>query len=112
MARRALYPSELRGQKNVGSRNVLEDFADQLFGMAVSVCVGSIPMCDTKAMRFDERLFRLTIIVPAPANRDPLARVRPSLTPGAETDRRNASIRAAEANHAHSGELWMIKKPE
>src|SRR4029077_17931176 len=34
-------------------------------------------------------------------DRDPLARVRASLTPGAETDRRNASIRAAEANGAH-----------
>jgi len=105
MVRWACHPSELRRQKNVGARNLLERFADQFFGMSVSVRVGSVPMGDATPMRFDERLCRLTIVMPAPPDRDALARVRTSMTPRAETDRRNASIRAAEANRAHGGRL-------
>src|SRR5438132_9719571 len=105
MIRLTLDPSELRGQKNVGARNLLEHFADQLFGVSVSVCVGRVPMGDAASMRLDQRLFGLTIVVSAPADRHALAGVRTSVAPSTETDGRNANIRAAEANRAHGARL-------
>ena len=62
-------------------------------------------MRDPLPMRFDERRLRQPVVVAAPADRESASHGRTAVSPRAEADGGDLSVRAAEAERAHSGSV-------
>src|SRR5438552_1702443 len=99
---RAFDPAELAREKNLVARHALgEHLADQRLRVPAAVRVGRVPVTDAAAMRLDQRLLRLVVVVAGPADGCPFVDVGTSVAPCAEADRGDVDVGAAEANGAH-----------
>src|SRR5437867_4461461 len=101
-------PAELRGQENFLARHFGEHLADQLFGVAVAVRIGGVPVGDATAVRGDQRFLRQTIVVTAPADRSAFACIRAAVPPCAEADGRHVGVCSAETDGLHGSQLSAL----